>query len=180
MHGRLHTATAAVAYYEVHTQLLHPYKLTNLTTIPELSRVKYVQWVLCSKATSSIGGPRKTENQAAKHPSQNSLGAWLPRYMPGFFRGSQATANKPSHCIEALASTSRGQEHWAQDAARRLAETIPTPSPGKRTRNGNFPTGCRHSHLTYIDLAKFFFFNYSNRLKCTLGSDLGMAFYLPI
>jgi hypothetical protein len=28
-------------------------------------------------------------------------------------------------------------------------------SPGKCTRNGNFPTGCRHSHLTYIDWRSF-------------------------
>jgi hypothetical protein len=66
MHGRLHTTTAAVAYYGAHTQLSYATQTTNLTTTPELSCVNMRQCALCPKAFLLRVGARKTENQAAK------------------------------------------------------------------------------------------------------------------
>ena len=134
--------------------------------------------VRCAQSLVFEWGPERPRIRLPSAFSQNSLGAWLLRHMPSFFRGSQAIANKPSHRVEALALMSRSQEHWPKmQQGVFWPETIPTLSPGKHTRNGIFPTGCRHSHLTYNRLAELFF-NYSNRLKCTLGQT-GMACCLP-
>lgn len=84
---------------------------------------------------SSSSGPRKTEDQAAKRPSQNFLLVPdSPRDMPGFLCGSQATVNKLSHCVETKCIGLKTRQCvWP--------ETLPTLSPGKCTLNGNFPTG---------------------------------------
>ena len=74
----LHTTTAAITITGAYTQLLHHTSPESLLSI----------------------GARKTEDKAAKRLHKYvSFGAWLPRDMPGFLCGSQATVNKLSHCV---------------------------------------------------------------------------------
>jgi len=134
MHGRFwHTTTAAITITGAYTQLLH--------TIQSPESLLQV-------------GPGRRRIRLPSAFTKLLL-------VPGFHAtclassaGSQATVNKLSHCVGGFGlKMSRSQGHWPQDPGNAFGpkQLFPTLSPGKCTRNGDFPTGCRHSLLTYID-----------------------------
>jgi hypothetical protein len=105
---------------------------------------------------SSSSGPRKTEDQAAKRLHKTfswclacTPHAWLPLRIPSHYqytkplRRSLVLNEQRPRALGSRPSKAFGPKHFL------------TLSPGKCTRNGNFPTGCRHSHLTYIDWPSF-------------------------